>query len=226
MIMDRLSGINREKSAVTNAIFGAAVAVLVVVAAVGFGLYGTSVGKTTTEISTSIVTTTSVTTQTTEMMVNRSASGSRFMENGTFPNMAMGTVALRFTPESGAMISSAFLISIPFGANQTAVLFQAQGLEPNGTYLLEGSLSGNSASSVPITMESMRMNSTSDTYFLANANGTGLFWTNLGVSIATTFTQIDLVYLPGMSLQNATIVATANINETSSTMATTTSSTS
>jgi hypothetical protein len=213
---------SRSKRAVTNTIFGAAVAVLVVVAAVGFGLYGTAVAKTTTQVSTSTVTATSVVTQTTDMMVNRTGSGFRMMGNGTFHGMMPGTIALRFTVNSSAMISSALLLSVPIGMNQTAVLFQAQGLEPNGTYVLDGSLSNGSMPTVPITMDSMRMNSTSDTYFQANANGTGLFWTVLSSSIATTFSEVALVYLPGMAMQNATVIATANTNQTMPTATTTT----
>ena len=116
--------ISRSNAAISNGIFGAAVVVLIVVAAIGYGLYGTAASKpavtstltvTTTNVSTEVMTSESAMmnhTSTTEMPGNSSSSG----------------CACTFTPKSGAMISSAWFVSAQTEmANQFAVSIHAEG---------------------------------------------------------------------------------------------------
>src|SRR5260370_11818981 len=78
-----MSNLQRSKLGVRNGIFGAAVVVLIIVAAVGFGLYGTANSKTITSLNTVTVTTTNVSTaimtsetmMTSSEMMNHSTTG-------------------------------------------------------------------------------------------------------------------------------------------------------
>ena len=219
-----MNNFSRSKSAISTGIFGAAVVVLIVIAGIGYGLYGTASGKTTT--STQIVTTTNVSTEmmvTTEMMTG---TGSMSSMSG---NMT-GSEALMFTPSSGAMISSAWLLALPTGMmHEYALSIHAEGLEPNGTYLIEGALTAGVMAMVPISSQSMGMNTTSASEFQANKNGTGNYWIVINTNPATTFENIQLLFLPNMSMQNMTAVATLHfammMNSTETSMMTSMTST-
>src|SRR5579871_6661134 len=148
--------VSKSRSAVSNGIFGAAVVVLIVVAAIGYGLYGTAAGK---PAVTSTFTVTSVSTEvltTSEMGMTATTSGN-----------ASSGCACMFTPKSGAMIGSAwFVVGQTEKPNQYAVSIHAEGLEPNGTYIVEVTqMSGGMAD--PISSESMTMNTTAASEFHA-----------------------------------------------------------
>jgi len=209
----------KSKLAVSNGIFGAAVAILVIVAAVGFGLYGTSSSKTVTSLNTIIVTATSVSTQVmteSSMMANHSETAMMGNSSGN---------AYMLSAKSGAMISSGWLLAAPTGMmHEYAVSIHATGLEPNGTYLLEGALMVGAMATVPISSQAMGMNTTSASEFQADKNGTGNYWIVLNNNPATTFERVQLFFLPGMSMQNATLIATASFTSmmnTTETMMTT-----
>jgi hypothetical protein len=186
----------KSKFGISNLIFTISVVVLAVVAASGFGLYALASAHSST---------------TTEAMSHSSTSSGE---------MASSSTAYEFTPKTGAMLSSAWVIVAPLGMDEYAVSIHAEGLETNGTYIIEGPLSTGSMQVVPVSNESMSMNQTSDSEFQANANGTGQFWIVLSSNPVTTFESFELVYLPGMEMQNATVVATASFQ----TMTTTTES--
>lgn len=196
----------KSRAAISNGIFGAVVVLLVVVAGVGYGLYATTSAKTVVSTSTSTVTKTNVSTEmmsTTEMM------------NHTFTGMmgnATSGCACQFTPKAGAMISHAWILMDPVGTtNSYAMSIHAEGLEANGTYLVEGVLNNGSMNAVPISSEMMNM-STADSEFQTNVNGTGNYFALFfNSSPSALFGSIELLYLPGMSMQNATVVATVNL---------------
>jgi len=200
-----MSSFFKSRSAVSNGIFGTAVVVLIVIAGVGYGLYGTASGKTTT--STNTVTTTAVTT---EMMVSTEImTGSQSTTSGA-GNMT-GSSALMFTANSGAMISSGWLLALPTGMmHEYAVSIHVEGLEPNGTYLVEGALMAGAMNTVPISSQSMGMNTTSASEFQASKNGTANYWIVINSNPATAFERIQIFFLPNMSMQNMALVATAS----------------
>lgn len=181
------SGNYSKTKAVSNLVFATSLIVLIVIAVSGFGLYATSLSHLST---------------TSEMMSHSSTSTSN------------STAAYGFTPKSGAMISNAWLLVAPLGMNEYAVSIHAEGLETNGTYFVEGPLSSGSMNVVPISNESMTMSQESASEFQANANGTGQFWIILTSNPVMTFETLELAYLPGMSMQNATVVATASFSST------------
>lgn len=189
------------RSAVSNVIFAISLVVLIVIAVSGFGLYATSLSHSGDTFSPST---------STEMMNHSSTSSEMMMTNSSSSEMSSTSDSYEFTPESGAMISNAWLLTAPIGMGEYALSIHAEGLEANGTYFVEGPLSNGAMQVVPVSSESMGMNSTSASEFQANSNGTGLFWIVLGHSPSVTFEQLELAYLPGMSMQNATIVASVS----------------
>ncbi|HZW57658.1 MAG TPA: hypothetical protein VFF30_15325 [Nitrososphaerales archaeon] len=201
----------RNRSAIANGIFGAAVVILIVVAAVGFGLYGTAVSKTLTSTSTVMVTATNVSTEmmTTEMMETSTVMMTGRSNSTEMMNGSSSGGAYMFTPKSGAMISSAWLLVVPTDMmNEYAVSIHAEGLEPNGTFIVEATpASGTMMEPTPISSHSMNMNTTSASEFQADRNGTANYWIVLDTNPLTTFESVQLVFLPGMSMQNATEVA-------------------
>ena len=174
-------------------------------AAAGFGLYGTTASKTVTSTNTVTV----VTTITSDIMTTSSMSST-------------SNYAYQFNATSGAMISSAWLLDVPVGMHSYAVSVHAEGLEANGTYILEGQLANGTMTTVPISSQSMNMNTTSASEFQADKSGTGTYWIVLDSCPSTTFESITLLYLPGMMMANATSVATIHFHSTM--MATTTTS--
>jgi hypothetical protein len=180
-----------RKRGVTNVAFAGTIVVLIVAAGLGFGLYGNALSNPKTVTITNLMTETmnhSVTTNVTEMVTQNSS--------------------YMFTPASGVMISNGWLLTAPAGMDNFAVSIHAEGLEVNGTYLVEGTLSSGSMQSVPISSQSMTMNTTAASEFQADKSGTGLFWIELESNPSTTFENIQLYFLQGGSMQNATVVAT------------------
>ena len=178
--------------AVSNVVFVVSVAALVVLSAAGFVLYSLQASHTA-NVST-------MRTLTSTETVDENISSAAYM----------------FAASSGSMISNAWLITAPLGMHEYAVSVKAEGLEPNGTYIVEGMLVSGSMQTLPLSTDSKTMNTTSAAEFQSNMNGTGLFWIVLTTSPAITFEQVELVYLPGMSMQNATTVATVSFQMISS----------
>jgi hypothetical protein len=196
-----------NRGAVSNSLFVAVAVVLIIVAGMGFTLYATTTAstKTTTLTTNSFVTTT-------EMMSTTEA-----MNSSTQSMSSNSSNAYPFVAKSGAMISNAYLLVAPIGMEDYAVAVHAEGLEPNGDYVVEGTLSSGSMAAVPISSESMSMNTTSASEFTANQNGTGLYWIEINSNPVTAFENVELLYLPGMSMQNATLVALASFSMMSET---------
>jgi hypothetical protein len=113
------------------------------------------------------------------------------------------------------MITNAWLIVTSVGMGEYAVVVHAEGLEPNGDYIVEGPLATGAMQTVPISTQSMEMNTTAASEFTADSHGTGLFWIALNSNPSQTFEAIQLYFLPGMSMQNATLVASVMFPMTS-----------
>lgn len=190
---------------ISNTIFASTIAVLVVVAVAGFGLYAVSL--------------TNTTTSTTEMMTTSSMTES-MSESTTSSAMSNHSSAYAFTPQTGAMINNAYLLVGEVGMNEYAISVHAEGLESNGTYILEGALASGSMNTVPISSQSMTMNETGASEFQSSSNGTATYWIVLDSNPCTTFENMQLFYLPHDVMANATLVAAVSftmMSETSST---------
>lgn len=186
---------NRGRCGVTNLAFAGTAIVLIVIAGIGYGLYATSSSKTLTVMQTQ--TQTNMMTETNVMT-----------ETMTQTSMMAANNSYAFTPASGAMITNAWLLVVPIGMNETAVSIHAEGLEVNGTYIVEGALRSGSMQTVPISSQSMNMNTTAGSEFQTDRNGTGTYWIELTSNPTTTFENIQLYLVPGGMMANATLVAT------------------
>jgi hypothetical protein len=171
-----------QQKGVPTQTFAAVVVVLVVIAAIGFGLYLTK--PTATETMTE--TTTSTTTQ----------SGN-------------ATSAFQFTPAKGQMLHSAWVVVGRTESGQYTLAVYAQGLDTTqGTgndYIVEGAQSSGSMAVVPVGA-----NATASE-FDVGSNGVGSYFTLLSQNPLTSFENIQIVFLPGMHMTNATVVATASL---------------
>jgi hypothetical protein len=115
------------------------------------------------------------------------------------------TRAVQLQPKAGQMIHSGWVIIASVGGGDYVVSLHADGLEPpsSGGYIVEGVQRTTAMNAVPIGA-----NETASE-FDAGTNGAGGYWTVLMGSPSTTYESIDLVYLPGMNMAQAVVVAAA-----------------
>ncbi|HXY56354.1 MAG TPA: hypothetical protein VEH01_01955 [Nitrososphaerales archaeon] len=176
----------KTRIGVSNAAFAGTVVVLVILAGIGFSLYFTSSSGSTT------------TNNMTETMIHTVTTSSNV------------TDALQFTAASGQMVHSAWLLIEPTGSGDYAVSVYAQGLESTGgtgnTYIVEATQSSGSMSVVPIGA-----NETASE-FGTTTQGVGSYLTVLMQNPFSSFENVQIVYLPGMQMANATVVATATLS--------------
>jgi hypothetical protein len=180
----------KSRAGVSNAVFAGTAIILLILAGIGFALYFSNSPSTQT-----------TTENMTETMTHMSTTAVTVTSNGTD--------ALEFTPVTGQMIHSAWLLIEPAGMDQYALAIHAEGLENTQSmgsdYIVEGAQSSGSMSVVPIGP-----NATASE-FDTNGNGVGNFFILLSQNPYTTFENIQIVYLPGMQMTNATVVATASL---------------
>ena len=192
-----MSKLNLRRSGVTNIAFAGTVVVLVVLAGIGYGLYGTSVSAPSKTVTVGMTETNMMTETTTQMMTATSMG----------PN-----ASYQFTPASGAMITNAWLVTVPLGMgmNDYAVSIHAEGLEVNSTYVVEAAQSSGSMATVLISSQSMNMNTTAGSEFQTDKSGTGLYWIELVNNPTTAFENVQLYLVPSNGMMNeTTLVATA-----------------
>ena len=120
--------------------------------------------------------------------------------------MQSGPAAIQLTPASGPMPPhDVWFIVAPLGSGDYAIVLSAQGLEGNGTYLLEGETRGGQMNSVPIA------GNAADSEFVPDMHGDGLYWHALMSDPRVTYEQVILLYIPGMEMQNAQQLASGNL---------------
>jgi hypothetical protein len=179
-----------SRSGITNQVFAVTVIVLLVFAAGGYLLYLTRPAT----MENSTETMTHSVTETTTESTNQSTS-------------AAG--AIQFTPATGQMLHSAWLVVSKTESGQYALSVYAQGLDTTqGTgsdYIVEGAQSSGSMAVVPIGP-----NATASE-FDVGSNGVGSYFTLLSQNPFTSFENVEIVFLPGMHMTNATVVATASL---------------
>jgi hypothetical protein len=173
----------KYRHAVSNVIFASVVIVLIVVASSGFLLLATRPATNETMIET----------------VTHTASSTGTM-NKTSP------YAVAFAPAHGQMISSGWLIVAPLGNGSFAVSVYAKGLEPPemGDYIAEAAQNTGQMAVVPIGGTNVTVSE-----FTTDSHGTGQFFIILHQNPSSLYENVSIVFLPGMHMQNATVVATA-----------------
>ena len=116
------------------------------------------------------------------------------------------TAAIKLTPASGPMPPhDIWLVIAPLGGGDFAVALSAQGLEQNGSYLIEGVLKGGQMNHVPIA------GTAADSEFEPDMHGNGTYWHVLMSDPRGMYEQVILLYLPNMQMQGAQQVASANL---------------
>lgn len=185
------------RSGVSTAAFAGTAVVLLIVAGIGFALYLTNSPGTTTSVMTHTETMTETMSQTTTEMMTTSGSSTS------------GTEAVQFTPATGQMMNSGWVLIQPTGSGDYAVSIYAQGLESTqGTgnvYLVEATGTSGSMTTAPIGA-----NETASEFETTSA-GVGSYFVILMQNPYTAFENIQIVYLPGMQMTNAVVVATATL---------------
>jgi hypothetical protein len=121
--------------------------------------------------------------------------------------MRNGTSALALHAQPGQMFHSGWVFIAPIGQGDYAISVHAEGLEPPsaGGYIVEGVTRGATMTMVPIS------GNATASEFDADSHGVGNYWTVLMQSPPGSFKAIDLVYLPGMDMTHATLVATVQL---------------
>ncbi len=112
--MNKKSG--RRESAVSTVIFASSVVVLVIIAGVGFGLYG--MGLSSHNAMTETVSGSTVTVTTTGQGMTETTTASGMTESMTTAEMMNQTNAYMFKPGTGAMVNNAWLLSVPVGMHE------------------------------------------------------------------------------------------------------------
>ncbi len=196
-----LSG-GEERKAVSSTAAVLAVIALALLAGAGFGLYLTkpSTTSTTTEVMTHT---------TTEVMTHTEVVNSTEVMTQT-----TAKAAISFIPAPNVMmaegIHSAYLIVTPIGAGNWSVEIHAQGLEPTvGTgnvYIVEAQQKSGTMASAPITSQSPMASE-----FGVAKDGIGQYFTTLNLDPTGQFKSIQIVFLGGMVMSNATVIATATL---------------
>lgn len=133
-----------------------------------------------------------------------SASASNMMLHDEMQN---GTLGLALQAQQGQMFHQGWVFVSSIGGGDYAISVHAEGLEssPGSDYIIEGVTRGSTMQMVPISGNA----TTSE--FEASSNGVGSYWTVIMQNPSSSYEAIDLVYLPGMSMSNATLVASAQL---------------
>ena len=115
--------------------------------------------------------------------------------------------ALPLNPHPGAMIHTGWVVIAPVGSGDYAIAVHAEGLEPpsSGGYIVEGAQRTTAMNVVPIGANA------SASEFDAGTDGVGNYWTVIMQNPTTSFESIELLYLPGMNMTQATLVASVTL---------------
>ena len=114
---------------------------------------------------------------------------------------------IAFKAESGQMIHDAWLLVSRLGSGKYVIAVHAEGLDHSsaeGAYLVEG-VTRTAMQMVPVGANA------SASEFEAAKNGLGQYSVIVNMNPNTTYEKIDLLFLPGMSMQNAVLIATATL---------------
>jgi len=110
---------------------------------------------------------------------------------------------IQLTPAGGTTVHDISLIIVPLQGGEFAVILTAQGLQPGGTYLIEGIIQGAQTSVIPLAMGA------SGSVFVADNYGNGVYSQVLAIDPQAEYTGVLLLYLPTNQMQVSELVASA-----------------
>jgi hypothetical protein len=175
-----------RRPTVSNIVFGITVVVLLAVAAGGFFLYGTRPAM---EETTTVTSSDTVSHSSTSSAMNDTAAS-----------------AIAFATAHGQMFGEDWLLVAPLGNGSYAVSLHATGLESAsmGDYIVEAAQNSGQMAMVPIAGTNATQSE-----FTADSHGGGQFFAVLHQKPSSIYESVSIAYLPGVEMQNATVVATA-----------------
>jgi len=110
---------------------------------------------------------------------------------------------IALTPIAGTSVHDVWITIAPLQGGEFGVVLSAQGLQPGGTYLVEGITGVGQVGTAPIAL------TWAASEFSADGQGNGLYSYISTTNPQTSFTGISLLYLPNGQITNAVLVATA-----------------
>jgi hypothetical protein len=104
------------------------------------------------------------------------------------------------------MFGIGWLIAAPLSNGSYAVTLYATGLEPPamGDYIVEAAENTGQMAMVPIAGTNATLSE-----FVADSHGNGQFFVVLHQAPTSIYESVSIVYLPGIQMQNAAVLATA-----------------
>ena len=119
--------------------------------------------------------------------------------------ISAATGGILMTPAPGVTAHDIWLLIEPVQGGEFEVILNGQGLQQDGNYLIEG-VTRTQMIPTPLTVPM------TDSEFVADANGNGLYWHVLSSDPRLTYGQILLLYLPGMQTQESQLIASAYLD--------------
>lgn len=122
----------------------------------------------------------------------------------SYPTSVM-TGGIPLIPVTGVMAHDIWLIITPLPGGQFAIVLNAQGLQQNGDYLIEGVTRATPSATVPIAT------TPADSELVADVQGNGVYWHVLASDPQVTYGQVMLIYLPNNQIQGSQLIASASL---------------
>jgi hypothetical protein len=119
--------------------------------------------------------------------------------------ISVATGGIQMTPATGVTAHDIWLLVVPLQDGEFAVILNGQGLQQNGSYIIEG------VTRTQMTPEPLTVNM-ADSKFVADANGNGVYWHVLSSDPRLTYGQILLLSLPQMQILGSQLVASAYLS--------------
>ena len=119
--------------------------------------------------------------------------------------VAGSATEIPLTPTGGTTVHDLWLIITPLQGGEFALVLTAQGLQPGGTYLIEGITTGAQTNIVPLASTA----STSE--FTANNQGNGIYSQVFVINPQTAYSSVLLLYLPNNQMESGVLVASATL---------------
>lgn len=113
---------------------------------------------------------------------------------------------IALTPTGGTTVYDIWLTITLLQGGEFAVVLSAQGLQPGGTYMIEGITAGAHMSIVPLSPAAV------DSEFVADNQGNGIYSHVFAIDPRIAYTGVLLLYLPNGQMEGSVLVASATLN--------------
>lgn len=136
------------------------------------------------------------------------------MTTVTYPTYSSYSIAagtspetkIALTPTGGTTVHDVWLTITPLQGGEYSLVLGAQGLQPSGTYMIEGITIGARMSIVPLSLAA------ADSEFAADNQGNGMYSHVFTIDPRIAYTSVLLLYLPNNQMEGSVLVASATLN--------------